>query len=171
MRLEIQILPYQLIDQITSQSTHTCTCLHDRHLCSLKQSDSRGRSEKNAQALDGHQNTHCQERTLPCRTVRTHTSEAELIIGEGQCCGRRGWPWPLGEEAAKERRCLRGSSGEASEAAGGEGERRTSSAGGEGSVAAQQGGTLAPHVQIAMRERRDNVSGSFLTCGVAIAVN
>jgi hypothetical protein len=54
---------------------------------------------------------------------------------------------------------------------GGEGERRTSSAGGEGSVAAQQGGTLAPHVQIAMRERRDNVSGSFLTCGVAIAVN
>jgi hypothetical protein len=115
MRLEIQILLYQLMDQITSPSTHTCTCLHDRHLCSLKQSDSRGGSEKNAQALDGHQNTHWQERTLPCRTVRRHTSEAELVVGEGQCCGRRGWPRPLGEEAAKERRRLRGSGGEASE--------------------------------------------------------
>jgi hypothetical protein len=40
MRLEIQTLPYQLMDQITSPSTHACTCLHDRRLCSLKQSDS-----------------------------------------------------------------------------------------------------------------------------------
>jgi hypothetical protein len=42
MRLETQIRPYQLMDEITSASTHTCTCLHDQHLYSLKQSDSRG---------------------------------------------------------------------------------------------------------------------------------
>jgi hypothetical protein len=42
MRLEIQIRLYQLMYEITSASIHTCTCLHDQHIYSLKQSDSRG---------------------------------------------------------------------------------------------------------------------------------